>query len=244
MIVCEVGINHLGSKKYSDEYFKTLMDTDCDAITYQIREKDFYERDEYRGFDFSFDYYSSLIQKLKGEKKFGIALANKNMIAECESIGVDFYKVLSWHLKDYDYITDLLDKTSKHIYVSTGTSSLLDLDKFYQRFGNINRISFIHTQLTFQPEDTNLKSIQTITEKYKIPVGYGNHCKNLNTIYSALSFNPSDIWFYVKGSHMENHPDEIHSVPLNEVGDFVDNLKEVNLAIGDGLKKNTNTMGY
>ena len=48
MIICEVGVNHLGSKTYSDEYFKTLMDTDCDAVTYQIREKDFYERDEYR----------------------------------------------------------------------------------------------------------------------------------------------------------------------------------------------------
>jgi sialic acid synthase SpsE len=98
--------------------------------------------------------------------------------------------------------------------------------------------------LTFEPKDTNLKAIQTITEKYKIPVGYGNHCKNLNTMYSSLSFNPSDIWFYVKGLDYENHPDEIHSVPLNEVGDFVDDLKEVNLAIGDGWKKNTNTKGY
>ena len=72
------------------------------------------------------------------------------------------------YLKDYDYITNLLDKTSKHIYVSTGTSSLSDLDKFHRRFGNINRLSFIHTQLTFEAKDTNLKSIQTISDKYNI----------------------------------------------------------------------------
>ena len=183
-------------------------------------------------------------EKLKGKKKFGVALANKNMITECESIGVDFYKVLSWDLKDYDYITDLLDKTSKHIYVSTGTSSISDLDKFHKRFGNINRLSFIHTQLTFEAKDTNLKSIQTISDKYNIPVGYGIHCKNLNTMYSSLSFSPSDIWFYVKGSDYETHPDEIHSVPLNDVGEFIENLREVNLSIGDGWKKNTNTKWY
>jgi sialic acid synthase SpsE len=244
MIICEIGLNHMGNRKYSDKYVETLLKTNCDAITYQIREKEFYERDKYKGFDFSFDYYSSLIQKLKGKKKFGVALANKNMITECESIGVDFYKVLSWDLKDYDYITDLLDKTSKHIYVSTGTSSISDLDKFHKRFGNINRLSFIHTQLTFEAKDTNLKSIQTISDKYNIPVGYGNHCKNLNTMYSSLSFSPSDIWFYVKGSDYETHPDEIHSVPLNDVGEFIENLKEVNLSIGDGWKKNTNTKGY
>ncbi len=244
MIICEIGLNHMGDKNYSDKYFETLLKTDCDAITYQIREKEFYQRDKYKGFDFSFDYYSSLIQKLKGKKKFGVALANKNMISECESIGVDFYKVLSWDLKDYDYITNLLDKTSKHIYVSTGTSSLSDLDKFHRRFGNINRLSFIHTQLTFEAKDTNLKSIQTISDKYNIPVGYGNHCKNLNTMYSSLSFSPSDIWFYVKGSDYKTHPDEIHSVPLNDVGEFIENLREVNLSIGDGWKKNTNTKGY
>jgi sialic acid synthase SpsE len=116
MIICEIGLNHMGNEEYSNKYFKELSKTNCDAITYQIREKEFYQRDKYKGFEFTFDYYSSLIQKLKGKKQFGVALANKNMITECEEIGVDFYKVLSWDLKNYDYITNLLDKTSKHIW--------------------------------------------------------------------------------------------------------------------------------
>ena len=109
MIICEVGLNHLGDTDYSNLYFTKLLESDCDAITYQIREKEFYKRDKYKNFELSFDYYSSLISK-SDDKKFGIALADKNLIDECESIGVDFYKVLSWDLNDYNYIYNLLNK--------------------------------------------------------------------------------------------------------------------------------------
>ena len=240
MIICEVGLNHLGNEDYSNLYFTKLMESDCDAITYQIREKEFY-KGKYKDFELSFDYYSSLINKSK-DKKFGIALADKNLIDECESIGVDFYKVLSWDLKDYEYIHSLLNKTSKPIYVSTGTSSLKDLNEFYKEFSGIDRISLIHTQLTQSVEDTNLKALTTL-DKFGFDVGFGNHCQNLNVIYSSLAFNPSQIWFYVKGTELY-HPDDNHSVGIYQVKDFIKNIKEVRLSIGDGQKKNTNTKGY
>lgn len=241
MIICEVGLNHLGDTDYSNLYFTKLLESDCDAITYQIREKEFYKRDKYKNFELSFDYYSSLISK-SDDKKFGIALADKNLIDECESIGVDFYKVLSWDLNDYNYIYNLLNKTSKYIYVSTGTSSFDDLDKFYHEFGNTKRIGLVHTQLTQEVKDTNLKALSTLS-KFGFNVGFGNHCGNLNVIYSSLSFNPSDIWFYVKGLQ-KDHPDDNHAVSMFEVRKFVKNIKEVSLAIGDGQKKNINTKGY
>ena len=111
MIICEVGLNHLGDTGYSDLYFTKLLESDCDAITYQVREKEFY-KGKYKNFELSFDYYSSLIKKSNG-KKFGIALADENLIEDCESIGVDFYKVLSWDLSNYNYINNLLSKLKK-----------------------------------------------------------------------------------------------------------------------------------
>jgi len=43
MIVCEVGLNHLGNEEYSTMYVEKLSKSNCDAISYQIREPEFYE---------------------------------------------------------------------------------------------------------------------------------------------------------------------------------------------------------
>ena len=113
MIICEVGLNHQGDEQYSSDYVKKLVETDCDAITYQIRENSFYESDDYKHIKLSFSHYSELISKIKkGGKKFGFALAEHSMLNECEKLDVDFYKVLSWDLTNYKFIDDLL-KTKK-----------------------------------------------------------------------------------------------------------------------------------
>ena len=48
MIVCEVGLNHLGNEEYSTMYMEKLSKSKCDAISYQIREPKFYAKDKYR----------------------------------------------------------------------------------------------------------------------------------------------------------------------------------------------------
>ena len=52
----------------------------------------------------------------------------------------------------------MLDNTNKDIHISTGTSSLNELDEFHKRYGSNNRINFIHTQLSKEAKDTNLKA--------------------------------------------------------------------------------------
>ena len=37
MIICEIGLNHLGNLEYSKKYVEYLSNIDCDALTYQIR---------------------------------------------------------------------------------------------------------------------------------------------------------------------------------------------------------------
>jgi len=244
MIVCEVGLNHLGDERYSNMYLKLLSDINCDAITYQIRENKFYKRDKYKDYELSFEHYGKLIGLT--DKKFGIALGNSDLIEECESINVDFYKVLSWDLTNYTYIDKLMDMTEKPIYISTGTSSIEDLDSFYNRYGNNKRISFIHTQLTKEPMDTNLKSIIFLKNRYPYGVGFGNHSENLNIILGSVVFEPQDIWFYVKGSsyNWRFHPDEFWAVELSNVNSLIKDIEDIKDSLGTETKTSINTKGY
>ena len=134
MIICEVGLNHMGNEEYSHEYVNHLINIKCDAITYQIREEGFYQNERYNRFDLSINHYKSLINRShESNKKFGIALADHQLISQCEEIGVDFYKVLSWDLNSYDFIDNLL-QTNKPLYLSTGMSPIEEIDKFYEKF--------------------------------------------------------------------------------------------------------------
>lgn len=243
MIICEVGLNHLGREDYSTHYIEVLTSLYCDAITYQIREKDFYERDKYKGYDLSFKHYAKL--KNSTNKKFGIALANHDLISECENIGIDFYKTLSWDLSNYNFIDKLLE-TGKPIHISTGTSSLEDLDKFYKRYGNNDHINFIHTQLTQDSKDANLSAITTLKERYPYGIGYGNHSSNMKIIFGAVALRPEDIWIYVRGSvnTWRFHPDEFWALSLNDADEFLRDIWELKKALGNGLKESTNTKGY
>ena len=45
--------------------------------------------------------------------------------------------------------------------------------------------------------------------KQGFKVGYGNHCSNLNTIYTSVAYNPCDYFFYVKS--IDGVPDDEHS---------------------------------
>ena len=121
MIFCEVGLNHLGDENFSNYYLNYLSSSNCDAISYQIREKEAYLDPKYSGYELSLEHYNSL--KKKSKKMFGIALANTNLVNDIEMINPDFYKVLSWDLSNYDFIDDLLSKTDTAFFVALSRTS-------------------------------------------------------------------------------------------------------------------------
>tara|TARA_Y100000768_G_scaffold1265_1_gene1006 strand:+ start:3099 stop:3833 length:735 start_codon:yes stop_codon:yes gene_type:complete len=244
MIICEIGVNHLGNLEYSKYYIESLSNSKCDAITYQIREYDFYKKEKYKNYNLSFDHY--LEMKKLSTKKIGFALSNQDLLDECESLKPDFYKILSWELSNYKFIDQILDKSNKKIHISTGTSSMKDLDNFYKRYGENKRINFIHTQLSKEPKDTNLKAIPFLINRYPYDIDYGNHCNKKSVILASVTYEPKNIWIYVKGSSFKYrfHPDEFWAIELSNIDSLIDEIKIVQLSMGDGLKKSTNSKGY
>ena len=235
-IIFEIGLNHMGRESYSDKYLDTLLSSDCDGITYQVREKEFYNNEAFKNSELSFSYYSDVIKKTHSRgKKFGIALADENLIDNFENMGVDFYKVLSWDLSNYKFINKLL-KTNKPIYVSTGMSSIEEIIDFSKKYNGTDNIRLIHTQLSFDVEDVHLKAIPYLRELSSFPVGFLSHCKNPMVIYSSVSFEPSDIFIYVTADEEKKHPDEPHSIKLIDVDEFVNNIRDLKLSIGKKTK--------
>ena len=244
MIIAEIGLNHLGSRNYLLSYVEVLTNSSIDAITLQIREKEFYNNTQFDNLELSKEVYEEIILKIKTSgKKFGMAISDLNFLPFFKD-KVDFYKILSKDLEDNRIINNLINRVDKPIFVSTGMSSFKTISSFLEKVSVDKRknINLIHTRLSNKIEDTNLKAIEKMKNFFNLPIAYGNHCENLKVTYTALAFEPVAVFFYVKGNNNINHPDEKHAVSLENLKEFSRNIKEVTKAIGNGEKQTTNNI--
>ena len=232
MIVCELGLNHRGIEPFAKQMVEQLIETNCGAITFQERENDFY-KNEFESFRLSDGFYDEIINN-GNDKLFGIALANHDRINDWVEFGVNFFKVLSWDLTNYIYIDKLIE-TGLRVHVSTGLATDDDIKNLSKRYGYNDSINLVHTQLTQEVRDCNLSAI-TEMSKQGFKVGYGNHCSNLNTIYTSVAYNPSDYWFYVKS--INGVPDDEHAVMIENVNEVIKNIDELETSLGFGIKEN------
>ena len=237
MIVCEIGLNHFGDEKYCDQYIDTLVKCDIDAITFQVREKEYYEREEKKHLLLSDNYYEKAIQKIRENNlKVGIAIAEKSRVEYFNGLEVDFFKVISKDIMNYPLLDELI-KTGKPIFIATGLSDISEIKKAVDYVKkHENKLILIHTSLTHNITQVNLKAINMLRSEFGVQVAFGSHSKNHNILYAVLGFEPSDIFFYVKGSNPKPHGDEEHAIELGKCSETVADLRELKKALGKDIK--------
>lgn len=231
MIIAEIGLNHLGSRTLAEIYTKQLILANVDGITLQVREPEYYWKNPHLKFS---DYESVCKQIHLAKKKFGIAIADTNLVDFFEKINVDFYKVIRNDMLNDKLIKKLIS-TNKKLIISTGTCSEKEIQTFIDNYKGAN-ITLNHTQLSYNIEDCNLSAINTLKSKFGVDISYGSHCVNHHVLYMSLCYKPSDILFYIKGSKGFEYPDNHHAIVIDKVPKVVKNLKSLSKSIGSGFK--------
>tara|TARA_R110000851_G_scaffold333498_1_gene514112 strand:+ start:3001 stop:3750 length:750 start_codon:yes stop_codon:yes gene_type:complete len=243
MIVAEIGLNHMGDYETAKEYVNFLIDTEVDAITFQIREQSFYLKSKKSNLNLNKKVYIEMSKKAaKFQKKFGLALSDMSLIDEVDEY-MDFYKILSKDFS-YNFIDHFLRKTDKPLYISTGLNSIESITSVLEKLTDKDksRISLIHTQLSNDVESVNLKSLKFLQKLSCGSVAFGNHCEDYRVCFMSLCYNPSAVFVYVKKDNQIEYPDNKHAIMLENFGIFCKDIKKLNNAIGSGIKvkmKNT-----
>jgi len=237
MLIAEVGLNHLGSFELAKRYVSFLCSTHVDGISFQVREKEFYERDEKKNLSLTNQEYADLKSIVSaGGKKFGVALANVGKVDFFKELNTDFYKIIRNDMEN-DLLVRTLLNTGKKVIVSTGLSSEEEMSLFVDKHGSYTNFTFNHTQLSYDVGDCNLSAIVNLRDKYGIPISFGSHCSNYNVLYMSLCYEPSDILFYVKMSDTATYPDDKHAICLRDVESLTSNLSILKSAVGSGNKQ-------
>ena len=109
MLIAEIGVNHLGDEELLDNLVRSLITTDIDAITLQVREPEFY-KGLWEGYNLklSNDIYEHACSLVKNSnKKLGVALADPDYLDFFESLNVNFYKIIRNDINNYELINKL-----------------------------------------------------------------------------------------------------------------------------------------
>jgi len=238
-IVTEIGMNHMGDPTYADAYLKALVDIQPDGVTFQVREKAYYAKQGPGESPYlAPEFYRGACRRLQERGiQFGVALCDVEQIPFFAEIGTDFYKILSKDINERKLIAAIL-ATGKPAYISTGMSDEDEIALCLQAVGDSSsQVSLIHTQLSYDNADTNLRAIAKLRERFHVPVAFGSHSTDTNVLYAALCFDPSALFFYVKGDRPIQHRDEDHAVTLARTPEIISEIRSLETMLGDGIKR-------
>ncbi|MFA6408177.1 MAG: N-acetylneuraminate synthase family protein [Candidatus Paceibacterota bacterium] len=238
LIIAEIGMNHMGDEEYANQYIESLVVARPYGLTFQVREKEYYAKQEKGTSPLLTDeyYQSAVLRTNELRMRFGVGLCDVEKVPFFEEIGTDFYKILSKDIGNQELVAAVLE-TGKPVYVSTGMSSEDEVDSFLAGLGNPTNLSLIHTQLSYDDADTNLSAISRLREIFGVPVAFGSHSTDVHALYASLGFSPSALFFYVKGDRPIKHKDEAHAIPLAQCATVVAEIRRLETMIGDGVKQ-------
>ena len=233
-LIAEIGLNHLGDEQRARRTVEQVLASGADGVTFQIREPKFYESGESSRRRLPTAFYREASATVRGAgRRFGVAIADQSLVGEVAAIGVDFWKTLSWDFGN-EALRRALFATGRQVYLSTGLSSMSEVIAGSQGLENA---VLIHTQLTQDPAEVNLKAIPAMAHATGLPVAFGLHSSHHDVLKVALGFEPEAMFFYVKEPGLAGLFDDAHALPLDGLAEMLQSLKLLETTLGSGKKE-------
>lgn len=256
-IIGEIGINHNGSLETAKKLIKGAKAAGCDAVKFQKRTPELcvpkeqweLERDtpwgritylEYRRkVELSFDDFCEIdLYCHKLDIDWFASCWDEASVEFIEQFNPPCYKASSASLTD---IQLLLKKkaTGKPLILSTGMSTMEEIENTIRSIGTDN-IMIAHTTSAYPCpiEELNLSMIRTLKELYPaVPIGYSGHETGLAPTWAAVAMGARFVERHITLDRAMWGSDQAASVEIGGLHRLVDNIRDIEQSIGDGVKK-------
>ena len=156
-----------------------------------------------------------------------------------EELENPIYKISSFHVTDLELIK-IVAKTSKPIIMSTGMSSIEEIDNAVRIIRDFHDNLILLQCTSCYPtddKDMNLKVIQTLQKKYNCPVGYSSHEKGVGITPSCVALGASVIERHFTLDRTMKGPDHASSVEPTGMELVIIRSKRLFTALGTSEKR-------
>lgn len=262
LIIAEAGVNHNGCKdlairmvdearrvgadciKFQTYKTENLVTAFAKKAKYQINEdENVLQANMLKRFELSWDDFKFV----KGYcDQTGITFISTPFDLESidflESIGIPFWKVSSGEITNYPYLVAIAE-TEKPVVLSTGMCTLGEIERamnVLKKHGTKD-IKLLHCNTEYPTpfDDVNLSAIQTIRDSFGFEVGYSDHTLGIEVPIAAVALGATIIEKHFTLDRNMEGPDHKASLEPEEFAKMVKAIRNVEKALGDGIKKPT-----
>ncbi|MBI2987312.1 MAG: N-acetylneuraminate synthase family protein [Deltaproteobacteria bacterium] len=254
-IVAEIGINHNGSLDIAKQLIDVAVESGCDAVKFQKRTVEtVYTPEELarprespfgptngdlkRGLEFGYKEYREIDRYCEQKRIHWFASCwDEESVNFMEKFDPPCFKVASACLTD-DSLLRHHRKYGRPILLSTGMSEIKQIEHAVQVLGK-EQLILLHCTSTYpsKPEELNLRTILTLKEKFGVPVGYSGHEVGLPTSFAAAVLGACVIERHITLDRAMWGSDQAASVEPQGIKRLVRDVRELDLALGDGVKR-------
>lgn len=257
-IIAEIGVNHNGSVDLAKDMIKSASECGVDAVKFQTfnsedlvtenaRTADYQEENTnensqlemLKKLELSFDDFRELKDyALKNGVIFISSPFDVNSVDLLETLDVPLYKLGSGELNNFELI-DYVQKTNKPIIISTGMATLDEIKETYDFIKNKDNLIILHC-ITGYPtsfEEANLNFIKTLKSEFDVPIGFSDHSPGIELPIAAVALGACVVEKHFTLDKNLEGPDHKASLNPIEFKAMVDAIRNVEVAMGDGVRK-------
>jgi N,N'-diacetyllegionaminate synthase len=260
-IIAEAGVNHNGQFELAKKMIEVAKVSGVDAIKFQTfcahklviaKSPKAEYQEKSTGKDES---QLEMLKKLELSKnefielkhycdKLGIEFLSSPFDLESleflHSIGLKYWKIPSGEITNLPYLIKIAN-TKLPVILSTGMATLNEVKEAVYvliKYGT-EKISLLHctTEYPTPYVDVNLRAMLTMQKEFNLPVGYSDHTMGIEIPIAAVAMGANIIEKHFTLDRNMVGPDHKASLEPDELKAMIDAIRNVETALGDGIKK-------
>lgn len=254
-IVGEIGINHNGDLGLAKKLIDVAANAGCDAVKFQKRTVEVvYTREELaaprespfgttngdlkRALEFDVQEYGEIDSYCRRLRiPWFVSCWDEHSVDVMRRFDLPCFKIASASLTD-DRLIAYTRTTGRPLILSTGMSTIEQIDHAVGILGQDDLI-LLHACSTYPAfyDELNLRAIQTLQYRYRVPVGYSGHETGIPSSVAAVVLGACMVERHITMDRAMWGSDHAASLEPNGITRLVRDIRLVEQSLGDGVKR-------
>jgi N,N'-diacetyllegionaminate synthase len=262
-IIAEAGVNHNGSIDLAKKLIDAAADAGADAVKFQtfkadrlatkLAHKADYQKSNtsvnesqyemLKKLELDEDMHKAIIEHCKQKQIMFLSSAFDNESVDMlNNFGMAIFKIPSGEITNLPYLR-YVGSLKKPIILSSGMSDLGDiknaLDVLIECGVSKDQLTVLHatTEYPCPIQEVNIRAMQTISTNFGVKVGYSDHTNGIEVSIAAVALGACVIEKHFTLDQTMEGPDHKASLEPNEFKSMVRAIRNIEKALGDGIKK-------
>lgn len=256
-IIAEIGINHNGDIEIAKKLIDVAKEAGCNAVKFQKRDINLVyskemldsprespwghtQREQKQGLEFGREEYDEIDRYCREKDILWSASAWETHSLEfLDRYDLKIAKVASAMMVSEEFL-QAVAKRGKKTFMSTAMCTMEDIARAVSIFEKEHcPFELMHCVACYplDPENANLKCIQTLRDTFQCPVGYSGHEMDGVISLAAVGMGATSIERHITLDRTMYGSDQKASLEPEELKVLCRNVRMLEKALGDGAKR-------